>query len=108
VTWVDYVGDLADQVVVDTAGNTIVGGDFFGTPTTLANGSHTLTGAPAGAGFQRFDSSGVLRSFTTWGGADERFGAVGVAPNGNVLLLGWNQPPSDSTFSSVFFARFVP
>jgi hypothetical protein len=108
VTWVSYVGDLADQVVLDTMGDTIVGGDFRGTPTTLANGSQTLTDAPAGAGFQRFDSSGALRSFTTWGGADERFGAVGVAPDGNVLLLGWDQPPADSAFSSVFFARFVP
>jgi hypothetical protein len=83
--------DFDQQTVVDAEGNLIVGGDFSGSVATSADGSTTQVGTPSGIGFQAFDSTGHFVSMQTWaaGGSDpERFGAMAVDPQGNVVLAG--------------------
>ncbi len=94
-TQVPYASFAFDQqMVVDANGNPVVGGDFSGSVETSADGSTSIAATPSGIGFQAFDSTGHLVSVHTWnaGGSDqERFGAMAVDPQGNVLLAGTTQ-----------------
>jgi hypothetical protein len=110
VATVDYSAEsIAEQVLLDGNGNTLVGGNFEGTLTVYEDGSFSQTNTPSGAGFQRFDSRGILRSVTVWGGENAVFGAIGAAPNGNVMIAGRTvQGGSGSSPVTLFFVRFVP
>ncbi len=64
---------------------------------------------PAGAGYQRFDSAGVLRSVTVWGGANAELGSIGLAPNGNVVMVGLiEQPTISDPPPTLFLVKFAP
>jgi len=110
IATVDYSAEsIAEQVLLDGNGNTFVGGNFEGTLTVYEDGSFSQTNTPSGAGFQRFDSSGILRSVTVWSGENSVFGAIGAAPNGNVMVAGRTvQGGSGSSPVTVFLVRFVP
>jgi hypothetical protein len=97
-------------MVLDANGNAIVGGDFSGSVAASADGSTTPGGTPSGIGFQVFDSTGHFVSMQTWaaGGSDpERFGAVAVDPQGNVLLAGTTVSSGHfgTGLTSVFLAK---
>jgi hypothetical protein len=104
-----YVGsEFAEQLVLDANGDTIVGGEFFGTHVTSADGSTDTSPTPSGIGFQAFDATGHFRSVKTWSGAapgGDQFGAVAVDPRGNVLLAGTEGPGQETT--SVFLAKLA-
>jgi hypothetical protein len=105
-----YLGQtVSDHLVLSPSGDVFVGGTFEGTPATDADGSFTQIPSPVGAGFQRFDSSGVLRSVSATGGTHARLGAMGLAPDGNVVMLGVVQD-SDITAPppSLFVVKIVP
>jgi hypothetical protein len=110
VTSVDYPGpEVAEQMLLDAMGNAIVGGNFEGTETDHPDGSFTQTPTPEGAGFQRFDSAGVLRSVSVYGGSNALLGSMGLAPNGNVVLLGLiAQPTISAPPPTPFVVKFVP
>ncbi|HTB73201.1 MAG TPA: hypothetical protein VK762_08145 [Polyangiaceae bacterium] len=109
VTSVDYLGgSAAEDVALDPAGNVLVGGTFYGTPVPVGNGSFVQTPSPAGAGYQRFESAGVLRSMTTWGGSNAVLGSMALAPDGNVVLLGEIQQPTiDKPPPVLFLVKFA-
>jgi hypothetical protein len=63
----------------------------------------------AAAGLQRFNSPGVLQAVTVWGGANAQLGSLGIAPNGDVVLLGSiEQPTISGPPPMLFLARFAP
>jgi hypothetical protein len=98
----------AEQMVIDANGNAIVGGEFFGTNVTLADGSTTTDPAPSGIGFQAFDATGHLRHLQTWNGAapgGNGYGAIAVDPQGNVLLAGTEGPGQEAT--TLFLAKLT-
>ncbi len=62
-----------------------------------------------GVGFQRFDSSGILRSASATGGTHALLGGMGLAPDGNVVMLGVVQDVDiDAPPPSLFVVKLVP
>ena len=51
---------------------------------------------------------GVLRSVTVWGGANAELGSIGLAPNGNVVMVGFIEQPTISDPPPTLFLALRP
>jgi hypothetical protein len=96
----------AAQMVLDKDGGALVGGQLSGV-VEAADGSTTSVGAPTGAAFQRYDSTGAFVSWGTWAGiVHQSFGGVGASPEGEVVLTGEGSPADAGP--TLFLVRLVP
>lgn len=98
--------DAANDVVVDTNGNSYIVGDTFSTNFPLKNAYNEVHGGSVNVFVAKFDSTGNLTLDTLIGGSstDAGFG-IGLDSSNNVYIMGFttsNNYPTKNAYQSTF------